>query len=215
MANYYCNKCNAEIKSTDTYCHNCGSKLSEVGRAIKLEIIETIGLNDKPRLSNAISSSFVNISGSIATASSIIKAIPEENLKEIGFEQPIIDGFNSLEKQMIEIQETLKKQSSYVKFDNCIFNASVNTTKEGNNIIITTDIDESFNRVYEEIERLSDAEVKKAGKAKTKELQEEVKKEQPNVQSIRDKLKDLRTLASLATLSQLAITIGKLIIGVN
>jgi predicted amidophosphoribosyltransferase len=42
---YYCQKCGAEIKSTDTICPKCGSNLKEVGRRIELHITETIGVS--------------------------------------------------------------------------------------------------------------------------------------------------------------------------
>jgi predicted amidophosphoribosyltransferase len=43
---YYCQNCNAEIKSTDTICPNCGKKLSEVGRRIEVTVTENISVFD-------------------------------------------------------------------------------------------------------------------------------------------------------------------------
>jgi uncharacterized Zn finger protein (UPF0148 family) len=46
-AKYYCNNCNAEIKSTDTVCPKCGKNLKKVGRRIEVSFTETIGVSAK------------------------------------------------------------------------------------------------------------------------------------------------------------------------
>ena len=211
---YYCNKCGAEVSPNDINCKSCGADLKKVGRAIKVEIVETIRLADKPRLSNEMAKSFSNISGSINTAEAFIKAVPEENLKMMGLDgKELKELLQALNEKVQKFEETAEKQST-VRFDNCTFNAPVNTTKEGNNIVIYSDINESFNRVYQEIETLKDPQVKAKAKEKTKEIQEEVSKEEPNASKVKKALNELRTIAALATISQLAITIGKLFFGV-
>ena len=215
MAHYLCKNCNAEIQTQNIYCPQCGKNISDVGKIIKVEIIETIGLSDNSSLSNTVSGSFSNISGSISVADSIIKAIPEEKLKEIGLdEKSVVEGFASLNETMTKL-EAILKASPHIKFDNCTFNAPVNTTQEGDNIVITTDITESFNRVYHEIEKLSDTKVRAEAKAKVQELQEEISKEEPNVSKVRKALKELKAIAPIATIAQLGITIGKLLVGLD
>ena len=45
-AKYYCQNCDAQIASTDTMCPKCGKNLKEVGRRIKVTIVENITLSD-------------------------------------------------------------------------------------------------------------------------------------------------------------------------
>jgi len=44
---YYCQNCNAEIKSTDTVCPKCGKNLKEVGRRVLVTVEDTLTLSDE------------------------------------------------------------------------------------------------------------------------------------------------------------------------
>ena len=54
MAEYFCNNCGEKVGPTDLYCSNCGKKLSEIGRAIKLELKETISLSEPKEVAKAV-----------------------------------------------------------------------------------------------------------------------------------------------------------------
>ena len=49
-AKYYCKKCDADIKSTDEKCTNCGSILKKVGRHIKMTLEDRIVVSDELKL---------------------------------------------------------------------------------------------------------------------------------------------------------------------
>lgn len=210
MSQYYCKNCNASIKSTDVYCNSCGKKLSDVGRAIKVEFVETISLSDNAGLSNRISGSMTSISGDIVATSSFINAIPEKKLEEIGIDEKFVVDFKKLEKMF---QYVVKKQP-FVEIEGSVINAPITVSKEGNNIVITTDIGESFNRLYQEIDKMDNPEIKTQAKSKAQELQEETMKEKPDLPKVRKLLSDLKTYAPLAlSIAQLAVIIGKLLVG--
>jgi len=45
MGEYYCQNCDAQIKSTDAVCPKCGKNLSEVGRRIEVTVAAAIGVS--------------------------------------------------------------------------------------------------------------------------------------------------------------------------
>jgi len=47
VAEYHCKSCDAEVKSRDTVCSNCGANLKEVGRNIVLTLADAIAVSDE------------------------------------------------------------------------------------------------------------------------------------------------------------------------
>jgi hypothetical protein len=210
---YFCRNCDTQIKSTDTICPKCGRNLSEVGRAIKVELVETISLSDNAGLSNRISGSMTSISGDIVTTSSFINAIPKEKREEIGISDKLMGEIETVKNMVQTLTENTAKSSS-VKIEGFVTTAPVNFFLQGNNIVEITNIDESFNGIYQEIDKMNiDSKIKKQAKSKAQELKEEAQKEKPDIDKIRKIWSELKTLAPFLVSSvQLLSIVSKLLL---
>jgi DNA-directed RNA polymerase subunit RPC12/RpoP len=176
---YYCKNCGTQIKSRDTICPKCGKNLSEVGRRIEKTITETIGLSDNVSLAKRITGSLVNVSGDIAATSSLMNAIPKEKQEEIGINEEFLKTLKNIEQNTKHLAEIYRPPYVTINADNII--GPIQVSQEGNNIVVTTNIDESFNGIYQEIEKMNvDSSIKVQAKLITNELKEEIVKEKPD-----------------------------------
>jgi hypothetical protein len=211
---YYCQNCGAQIKSTDVICPKCGKNLSEVGRRIQLTVVEAINLSDNRGLANRITGSMRNVSGDIALTSSFIGAIPKEKREEIGISDKLIGEIEGL-KHMVQTLTEKTEKSPFVKIEGSVITAPVTISQQGDSIVVTTNIEESFNRIYQEIETMNiDEGIKIQAIAKTKELKEEIQKENPDVSRIRKVWSELKTLVPfLVSSAQLINIVSKVLLG--
>src|ERR1035437_7789748 len=168
-----CRNCNSSVKPEDVYCSHCGKKLSDVGRAFKVELFDRISLTDKKRLSQEISSSIVTVASDASTTGSLIKAIPSEEREAIGINEDFIRNFSELQQRV----QNLQKQPFLVDLHETTINGPLYLA-QGDNIALSFNIDDSFNKLIQEIEK-SDVtpEIKVTAKSKAVELKAEITKE--------------------------------------
>lgn len=208
---YYCRNCGAKVKSTDTECPKCGINLKEVGRRIELALVETIKLSDNVGLANRITGSLVNVSGGVTFTSSLVNAIPKEKREEIGIREELLSTLKNIDQTLKEKMS----QTPFVKIEKSVITAPINISQQGDNIVITTNIEDSFNRIYQEIEKMNvDLSTKVQAKSKIKELKEEIEKEKPDISKIRKIWAELKSLVPLlASSAQLLTIISKFLLG--
>jgi hypothetical protein len=207
---YYCHQCNSEVDPEDKFCPKCGADLSKVGRAIKLEVYETLNLSDNNQLSTKVSGSIATLSGDIVTSSSIIEAIPKEKREEIGI-NPIF--MQQLERLKLDIQDL--QNQPIVKIDSSTINAPIIISRDGNVITLSTDVNERFDSLDKEIDKMQvDSSIKAVAKELSKELREEIQKENPDIPKVRKNWAKLNTLAPLAVaVVQIGAVIVKVLLG--
>ena len=209
-AQYNCRNCGAKIQGEDTYCSKYGKKLSDVGKAIKLELSETVNLSDNKELSQALSSSFTIVSSDMITTGSLIQAIPKEKRKEIGINEKTLEEIKKIQDQL----QALQKQP-FIDLHGAVINAPVYVAGEDNNIVLSLNIEDSFNKLLLEIKNSDiDNKTKALAKSKAEELKAEITKQNPNVSKVRRLYSEVKSLAPFAVaVVQLGIIVGKILLG--
>jgi RNA polymerase subunit RPABC4/transcription elongation factor Spt4 len=208
MSKYFCGKCGAEVKPTDTICPNCGRNLSEVGRNITVEITETIGLSDKMGLANTITGSLVDVSNATTFASSFIDAIPEEKRKELGITQDVLSILMSINK---DVKQLAEKTPRYVMINQGTI--IWQTSQQGDNIVASSNIEETFNRISQEVKRTDvDAKIKSRAESIINEVKKEIGKEKPDKGKILKMWDEFKTLVPLVA-PLLAAILKKVLFG--
>jgi hypothetical protein len=211
-AQYNCNNCGKEVKSTDSYCPTCGKKLSEVGRAIKLEIMETLSLSQPKEVSNALSSSFTVFSSGLQTTGSLINAIPPERRANYGISEGFVKDFNNLQTEV----QKLRKQTPIIDLRGSTINAPLYIA-QGDNIVLNVNMEDSFKRLTQEIEELNSApSLKEAAKIKAGELKAEINKKKPDpskASRIYNELKE--TIPAGAAIIEIGVFLAKIFFGVG
>jgi len=182
-----------------------------VGRRIELALVETIKLSDNVGLANRITGSLVNVSGGVTFTSSLVNAIPKEKREEIGIREELLSTLKNIDQTLKEKMS----QTPFVKIEKSVITAPINISQQGDNIVITTNIEDSFNRIYQEIEKMNvDLSTKVQAKSKIKELKEEIEKEKPDISKIRKIWAELKSLVPLlASSAQLLTIISKFLLG--
>jgi DNA-directed RNA polymerase subunit RPC12/RpoP len=213
-SNYYCSNCGSQISSTDAFCPKCGYNVAKYGRNIKQTIVEAIRLSDNAGLADRITGSMQNASGSISLASEFIVAMPKEKRKEIGINDKVLGEVEAVKKMIQALTEKTENIAS-VKIVGSQIMAPVNISLQGDNIVITTNIEDSFNKIFQEIEKMNiDSDTKKQAIIKTKELKEEIQKETPDISKIRKIWSELKTLVPfLVSSAQLLNIVSKVLFG--
>ncbi len=207
---YYCHQCNSEVKPEDKFCPKCGADLSKVGRAIKLEVYETLNLSDNNQLSTKVSGSIANISGDIVTSSSIIEAIPEEKREELGINAVFMQQFEVLQKAIQSLQN-----QPVIKIEGSTINAPIIVSRDGNIVTLSTNVDERFDSLDKEIDKMTiDSGTKTLAKELAKELKEEIQKENPDMPKVRKNWAKLNNIAPIAVAAaQIGAMILKVLLG--
>ncbi len=206
---YGCGNCSAKVQATDAFCRKCGRNLIEVGRAMKLELVETISLSDNVGLSKTISTSLANVSGDISVASGLVNAIPMEKRNEIGFDEEVLVAIEEIGAMLA------RQQQLWTNVAGSPINVPITVSKEGNNIVVTTCIDEGFKRFYQEVDKMDlEDQTKRMARLVAEELKQEIEKEKPDVGKVRRMYYEVKSLVpfSLAVI-QLGSMIGKYLVG--
>jgi DNA-directed RNA polymerase subunit RPC12/RpoP len=190
-AKYYCGKCGTEIKPTDTICPKCGANLSKVGRRIEATLTETIGLSDNKDLATKITGSLVDASNSTSFASSFISAIPKEKREEIGINEEFLKNLKDFNENIMRMAEGYKPPNVTINYGTIIWQ----TSTQGDNVVVSTNIGETFNKIIEEVEKTDiDSKTKNRAKSIINEVKKEIAKEK------RDKSKILKMYDKFKTL---------------
>ena len=193
MSKYYCGKCGAEIKPTDKICPKCGESLSKVGRRIEATFTETIPVSDNKGLANTITGSLVDVSNSTSFASSFIDAIPKEKREEMGITQDFLSTLKSIDRNVKRLAE---QTPPYV----LINEGSIiwQTSQQGNNIVVSSSIEETFNKISQEVKKADvDSGTKARAESIINELKEEIRKEKRDKSKIFKMWEEFKTLVPL------------------
>jgi hypothetical protein len=212
MSKYYCGKCGAEIKPTDTICPKCGANISKIGRRIEATFTETIGVSDKKGLANAITGSLVDVSNATSFASSFIDAIPKEKREEMGITQEYLSTLKSIDQNMKQLGEKLgEKTPPFVMINR---GAMIwQTTQKGDNIVASSNIGETFSKISQEVKKLDvDSRIKARAESIINKVKEEVGKEKPDKSKILKMYDEFKTLVPLVA-PLLATILKKVLFG--
>lgn len=178
-------------------------------------LVEIIKLSDSEDLAKRISGSFANLSGSVSVASGLANTIPREKLEELGITESILKYLKNIENNTKSLTEQLTNigQPNVIIWGN--ITAPIQVSQQGNNILISTDIEKSFNQINQEIDRTNiDSSTKIRIKSEIDELKKEIGKEKPDKSKILKIWDEVKTLAPfLVSLKQLYLIISKLLLG--
>lgn len=181
------------------------------------QLVEKISLSDNINLGRMISGSLANLSGSAIIASELVKNIPEEKLESFGVGKGSLNYLEIINQNIKLLNEKITKLPNYTIIWANNVTAPIQISQKGDNIIIKTDVQDSFNKINQEIDASVniDSSIKIKIKSEINELREEIGKEKPDknkILKIWDEVKDLAPF--LVSLSQLAPVISKILLGV-
>jgi len=190
---------------------SCGHKKVEVS------VFDTINVSDNVNLAKRFSSSFNNLSGSVSIASGLVKNLPREKLDELGINDTALNYLRNIEQNTKFLVENLPR-SRPPNFIIWAPNATapIQVSQQGDNIIITTDIENTFNNIHQEIDLSTriDRSTKTQIKSKINELKMEIGKQQPDKSKIIKIWDEVKALAPfLVSLAQLTQIISKILLG--
>ena len=208
---YSCRNCGADVRANDKFCGSCGKDLSQVGRAIKLEIRETLSLLEPKAVSQALSGTLSVVASNMTTTGSLLDAIPEEKRGAVGIDEKFVAEFKELQEKVQSLQV---KQPS-VDFRGSVINAPIYVAQGNDNIVFSLNIDDSFNKWEQEIDKSDiDTKLKALAKSKAGELRAEIIKLEPSISTVKKIYAELKTLVPLAvSIAQLGAIIGKFLVG--
>jgi hypothetical protein len=180
-----------------------------VGRRIEATFIETMGLSDSKGLANKITGSLVDASNSTSFASSFIDAIPKEKQEEMGITEEFLSNIKSINQNLKRLAE--KSGTPYVMINEGTM--IWQTTQEGDNIVASTNVEETFNKIIYEIEKTDiDSRTKERAKKIVNELKEEIGRERPDKSKIIKMWDEFRALVPFVAPLLMAI-VRKVLLG--